>query len=62
MSSESKGMDLSEKIDIELKTLEEKNKLVVEQIRVKTDELAKLRESALLIIGAKAVLTKMISE
>ena len=61
MSTEEKGMDMSDKIQEELKILEEKNNTVIEQIRTKSEELNKLKESALLIIGAKAVLTKLLS-
>jgi len=61
MSTEEKGMDMSDKIQEELKILEEKNNTVIDQIRIKTEELNKLRESAILIIGAKAVLTKLLS-
>ena len=61
MSTEEKGMDMSDKIQEELKILEEKNNTVIDQIRIKSEELNKLKESALLIIGAKAVLTKLLS-
>lgn len=61
MSTEEKGIDMSDKMQEELKILEEKNNTVLEQIRMKSEELAKLKESALLIIGAKAVLTKLLS-
>ena len=61
MSTEEKGMDMSDKIQEELNLLEEKNNTVIEQIRTKSEELNKLKESALLIIGAKAVLTKLLS-
>ena len=61
MSTEEKGMDMSDKIQEELKLLEEKNNTVIDQIRLKSEELNKLKESALLIIGAKAVLTKLLS-
>jgi len=61
MSTEEKGIDMSDKMQEELKILEEKNNTVLEQIRTKSEELAKLKESALLIIGAKAVLTKLLS-
>lgn len=61
MSTEEKGMDMSDKIQEELKILEEKNNTVIDQIRIKSEELNKLKESALLIIGAKAVLTKLLN-
>ena len=61
MSTEEKGMDMSDKIQEELNLLEEKNNTVIDQIRLKSEELNKLKESALLIIGAKAVLTKLLS-
>ena len=51
---------LHKKIQDELKLLEEKNTTVIEQIRTKTEEIARLKESALLIMGAKSILTKML--
>lgn len=62
MSSETKGMDLTEKMQDELKSLEEKNEKIIEQIRIKNEELSKLRESALIILGAKSVINKFLSE
>ena len=52
--------DLHQKIQDELKLLEEKNTTVIEQIKTKTEEIARLKESALLIMGAKSILTKML--
>ena len=52
--------DLHQKIQNELKLLEEKNTTVIEQIRTKTEEISRLKESALLIMGAKSILTKML--
>ena len=52
--------NLHQKIQDELKLLEEKNTTVIEQIRTKTEEIARLKESALLIMGAKSILTKML--
>ena len=52
--------NLHQKIQDELKLLEEKNTTVIEQIQTKTEEIARLKESALLIMGAKSILTKML--
>ena len=52
--------NLHQKIQDELKLLEEKNTTVIEQIKTKTEEIARLKESALLIMGAKSILTKML--
>ena len=52
--------NLHQKIQDELKLLEEKNTTVIEQIRTKTEEISRLKESALLIMGAKSILTKML--
>ena len=52
--------DLHQKIQNELNLLEEKNTTVIEQIRTKTEEISRLKESALLIMGAKSILTKML--
>ena len=52
--------DLHQKIQDELKLLEEKNTTVIEQIKTKTEEISRLKESALLIMGAKSILTKML--
>jgi len=43
--------NLHQKIQDELKLLEEKNTTVMEQIRTKTEEISRLKESALLIMG-----------
>jgi len=51
--------NMEEKIEAELKVIDEKHTMVVDQIRVKSEELAKLKESALIIIGAKSVLLKL---
>ena len=50
---------MDEKVQAELKVIDEKHTMVVDQIRVKSEELAKLKESALIIIGAKSVLLKL---
>ena len=50
---------MDEKVEAELKIIDEKHTMVVEQIRVKSEELNKLKESALIIIGAKSVLLKL---
>ena len=42
--------NLHQKIQDELKLLEEKNTTVIEQIKTKTEEISRLKESALLII------------
>jgi len=52
--------NLHQKIQDELKLLEEKNTTVIEQIKTKTEEISRLKESALLIMGAKSILTKML--
>ena len=52
--------NLHQKIQDELKVLEEKNTTVLDQIRTKTEEISRLKESALLIMGAKSILTKML--
>lgn len=50
---------LEERIEEELKTMDEKNTMVMEQIKAKSDELARLKESALIIMGAKSMLVKL---
>lgn len=50
---------MEEKVEAELKVIDEKHTMVVDQIRVKSEELNKLKESALIIIGAKSVLLKL---
>ena len=68
MASEEKGQvhdinendNLHEKIQEELKLLEEKNTAVIDQIKTKTEEISRLKESALLIMGAKSILSKII--
>ena len=52
--------DLHQKIQDELKLLEEKNTTVIEQIKTKNEEVSRLKESALLIMGAKSILAKML--
>ena len=52
--------NLHQKIQDELKLLEEKNTTVLDQIRTKSEEISRLKESALLIVGAKSILTKML--
>ena len=52
--------NLHQKIQDELKLLEEKNTTVIEQIKTKNEEVSRLKESALLIMGAKSILTKML--
>ena len=52
--------NLHQKIQDELKLLEEKNTTVLDQIRTKNEEISRLKESALLIMGAKSILTKML--
>lgn len=51
--------NMEEKVEAELKVIDEKHTMIVDQIRVKSEELAKLKESALIIIGAKSVLLKL---
>ena len=51
--------NMEEKVEAELKVIDEKHTMIVDQIRVKSEELTKLKESALIIIGAKSVLLKL---
>lgn len=63
MSEETKTMAIEERIgeriEEELKTMEEKNTTVLEQIKIKSEELSRLKESALIIMGAKSMLLKL---
>lgn len=63
MSEETKTMAIEERIgeriEEELKTMEEKNTTVMEQIKIKSEELSRLKESALIIMGAKSMLLKL---
>jgi len=58
--NENVNENLHKKIQEELKLLEEKNTTVLDQIKTKTEEISRLKESALLIMGAKSILTKML--
>ena len=58
--NENVNENLHKKIQEELKLLEEKNTTVIDQIKTKTEEISRLKESALLIMGAKSILTKML--
>ena len=51
--------NIEERIEEEIKIMEEKHTTVLEQIRVKSEELSRLKESALIIVGAKSMLSRL---
>jgi len=62
MATEEKGQTIQERIKEELSSLEEKNVTVINEIKTKTEEISRLKESALLIMGAKSILVKILGE
>ena len=57
--TQTQELTIEERIEEELKTMDEKNTMVLEQIKIKSEELSRLKESALIIMGAKSILVKL---
>ena len=47
-------------IKTELQEIESKYALIIEELKKKNEEIQKLKENALIMTGAKAVLTKLV--
>lgn len=50
---------MEEAVHAELKIIDERHRLTLEDVRLATENLQKLKESALVLTGAKAILTKL---